>query len=348
MTKPALCLHVGLHKTGSSAIQNYLFEHGDTLPGVQYLYKDRPNASMWMLQACKRDLGSLPVYRHKNLSPEHLDLVRSRARKRLQQSAAGVSAPLAILSAESISLFSEAETADLRDLLAPHFATITVVQYVRPLKSRLESAFQEKLKHRYVALDDPFTLNYFRRAKVLADVFGRDSLRIFKFADALFPRGDVVCHFLASMGLPLPGAGYATDANLGLSLPAVQLLYAYRRVQRTRAERDPGIVRRLAELEGPPFRIHSALYRQIFASVPREMKKFEQLAGFSLDEPVEADDAIAVRDERDLLAIPDSALDWLASALELRREEIDVRRADALSRQVAALVDDIGGPGGDS
>jgi hypothetical protein len=348
MTKPALCLHVGQHKTGSSAIQNYLFGHRDSLRDVQYLYKDRANASLWMLQAFKRDLGALPTYRHKALSAEHLAKVRSRARRRLQAALAAISEPQAILSAESVSLFTPEEMQDLQAFLSPYFSTITVFQYVRPMKSRLESAFQEKLKHRYAALDDPFKLNYFRRASILADAFGRENLRIFKFDSGLFPRGDVVCHFLAQLGLPLPESSSDTDANLGLSLPAVQLLYAYRLVQRTRTGRDRVIVERLGGLPGPPFRFHSALYREIIASVPRGVSKFEALAGFSLDENVDADDAIAVRNEADLLAIPDVALDWLASELGRPAGAPGTADAKVLAASVAALAtgDSPTGPGG--
>lgn len=336
MTKPALCLHVGQHKTGSSAIQNYLFQHRDALHNVQYLCRDRPNASLWMLQAFKQDLGALPTYRHKALGDERLAAVRSRARRRLEDVLSGITAPLAVLSAESISLFTAEETQDLQAFLSPYFSTITVFQYVRPMKSRLESAFQEKLKRRYVALDDPFTLNYFRRARVLARAFGRDNLRIFKFDSGLFPRGDVVCHFLAQLGLPPPECSSGTDANLGLSLPAVQLLYAYRLVHRNRREHDAVIVERLAGLQGPPFRIHSELYREIIATTPRERSKFEVLAGFSLDEQIDADDAAAVRTEADLLEIPQHALDWLAT--ELSDDDMDAVESGDLAACVAALA----------
>lgn len=338
MTKPALCLHVGQHKTGSSAIQNYLFEHRDALQDVQYLCKDRANASLWMLQAFKQDLGALPTYRHKALSVERLSTARSRARKRLEDALSGITAPRAVLSAESISLFTPEETQDLHAFLSPHFSSITVFQYVRPMKSRLESAFQEKLKHRYVALEDPFKLNYFRRARILAQAFGRDNLRIFKFDSRLFPRGDVVCHFLTQLGLPLPEHSSETDANLGLSLPAVQLLYAYRRVHRDRRDRDGVIVERLAGLQGPPFRIHSELYRNIIARTPRQRSNFEALAGFSLDEKIDVDDAIAVRGEADLLDIPQMAVDWLAAELQGPGADMGTLESDGIAACVAALA----------
>lgn len=340
MTKPALYLHAGQHKTGSSAIQNYLYEHRDALPGVQYLYKDRANASMWMLAAFKADLGALPKYRHKGHSAEHLAKIRRRARKRLERAIAAITAPRAVLSAEAVSLFTQAEMVDLQAFLAPHFASITVVLYVRPMKSRLESAFQEKLKHRHAAFDEPFRLNYFRRASALAAAFGRDNLRIYRFDTRLFPRGDVVCHFLAELGLPLPESGSDTDANLGLSLPAVQLLYAYRQRYRSPSRRDTAVLARLAALPGPPFRFHSSLYREIISSAPRGVSEFEALAGFSLDEEIAADDAVAVRSEADLTAIPDTALAWLAGELGCPRNDLDPGDAGLIAARVAALADE--------
>ncbi len=347
MTKPALYLHAGQHKTGSSAIQNYLYERRDALPGVQYLYKDRANASMWMLAAFKADLDALPKYQHKGHSVAHLAKIRRRARKRLERAIAAITEPRAVLSAEAVSLFTQEEMLDLQAFLAPHFSSITVLLYVRPMKSRLESAFQEKLKHRHAAFDEPFRLNYFRRASALAAAFGRDNLRIFRFDSRLFPRGDVVCHFLTELGLPLPESDSDTDANLGLSLPAVQLLYAYRQRYRSPSRQDLAVLARLSALPGPPFRFHSALYREIISSAPRGVSEFEALAGFSLDEEVAEDDAIAVRSEADLRAIPDTALEWLANQLGRSRHELDLSDAQAIAVQVAALADDYAEAGGD-
>ena len=98
MAHKALALHVGMHKTGSSAIQSYLFEHAEQFGDARYIYREGPNSSLWLLQAFKRDFIHLPSNAHRDVTPEKAARVRARARRLLKQALAENTAELAILS----------------------------------------------------------------------------------------------------------------------------------------------------------------------------------------------------------------------------------------------------------
>ena len=95
------------------------------------------------------------------------------------------------------------------------------------------------------------------------------------------------------------------------SLPAIQLLYVYRMFYPSQVERDRRMVARLEQLSGKPLHFHSELYNQLIVLTPEEEARFEERAGFSIAENLQADDDIAIRCEEDLLAIPERSIAWL-------------------------------------
>ena len=313
MSQKQLAIHAGSHKTGSSAIQRYLYEHRDELEqqGVHYLHRGNANSSLWMLRAFKRDLAQLPAFSHLGLDEEGVLRLRTRARKRLARLAGASEAPLAVLSAEAIGAFAHEELQELYDVTSAHYPRIVIHQYFRPMKARMESAYQERLKHGFATLDQKFHLGYNRRVELLDGVFGRDNVNIYKYDGAVFPDGDVVKHFLGALDIAPPG-GIATRAfNTGLSLPAVRLLYVYRKFNPDLMPGDRQIVKALARLQGDDFRFHSSLFDALLATGPNAVTLFERRAGFSITEDIQADDNIGIATEQALTDISPESLLWL-------------------------------------
>ena len=309
MNDRKIVIHAGSHKTGTSAIQNYLYEHRAN-GQFDYLSRNNANSSLWMLQAFKRDLASLPAFRHQQLDVARLEEIRERALDHLDQLVRTGTLPVAILSAESISTFALGELKDLYDFIAPHYREVAIHQYFMPLKARMESAFQEKLKHRYASLAEKVQLGYRGNVELLDRVFGRDKVFVHRYAQADFPGGDVVQHFLAATGIEFhPYAG--RPANTSLSHGAVQLLYSYRKINPSLQAGDRVIVQRLGELAGRPFRFHSKLYSSLLGISKEAIAQFEARAGFSVSDDISVDDDTGIFSEEDLLSIDQETLDWL-------------------------------------
>ena len=309
MSDRKIVIHSGSHKTGTSAIQNYLYDHR-TKGEFDYLSRNNANSSLWMLQAFKRDLASLPAFRHQQLEAGRLAEIRERALGHLDERIRAGTLPVAILSAEAISTFALGELKDLYDFLAPHYNEVVIHQYFRPLKSRMESAFQEKLKHRYASLEERVQLGYRGNVELLDRVFGRDNVFVHRYAQADFPEGDVVQHFLAATGIEFHPYS-ASHANTSLSLGAVQLLYIYRKVNPSLQAGDRVLVQRLGELAGQPFRLHSKLYSSLLGISKEAIAEFEARAGFSVSENITVDDDLGIVSEEDLLSVDQETLDWL-------------------------------------
>jgi hypothetical protein len=194
-----------------------------------------------------------------------------------------------------------------------HYDNILVYIYLRPIKSRIESAFQEALKTRFRGLDQKFLVVFESLIGKFDKVFGRDNVIVSKYSKDEFPGGDVVGHFLAQIGLDTFNVEPQGSVNSSLSLPAIQLLYIYRLYFPNRDRRDLERVRKLQQLSDDPFRFHSQLYGELVDLRDGDFDWLQNRVGFVLTEVIDADDAIGVREEADLTRVSDTALDWLKS-----------------------------------
>lgn len=337
MHRKQLILHAGQHKTGSSAIQNYLYQHLDD-PAFHYLCSDRANSSLWMLVAFKHDTEDIPSLAHLRGNPELRQEAQARAREELRDAIDASDAPNHVLSAESFAHFDEDELLDLLEFAKPHFDRVSIHQYFRPTKSRMESAFQEKLKDRFSPITEKYVLDYRRNVQLLDSVFGKENVHIHKYDTTRFPSGNVIAHFLQQLGV-VPGSAETAMPNQSLSLEAVKLLYIYR-MQFTKPDPDDRArIARLSELEGPPLRFHSRLYWELLVPRPDSVEWFEQRAGFSITEAVTANDRQAIRNERDLLKVSRKAREWLDP--ELGRLRFYLQNKSAKLSALANAVRDL-------
>ena len=309
--KKVLHLHAGFHKTGTTAIQEYLF-NADLDPEYTYFHTGIANSSLIMLQAFKQDLFDDPQFRKSNFTPEDIIGIRERARTKLAARLGEIVQTHTILSAEAICTFIPAECADLHDFLKPYYDDIRVYLYVRPLKSRMESAFQENLKTRYRGLDEHFPFRFEGIIGKFDKCFGRNKVSISEFSREAFMGGDVVNHFLDQIGL-VEQSYCRSEANTSLSLPAIQLLYTYRKYFPHNQPADPERIRVLASLPGENLRFHSTLFTTLLDNPKGDIEWLEQRAGFSITEDIQADDHYGIRSEQDLTDIPAESVAWLIS-----------------------------------
>ncbi|WP_338054576.1 AmpG family muropeptide MFS transporter [Seongchinamella unica] len=302
-------LHGGMHKTGSSAIQDYLYQHLDD-PAIEYFSAGRANSSLTLLEAFHTRLGRLPGYRGKNLSEQQLVGKQQQALTQFRRRLRETTKPTVILSAESFSLLNHQECASLAAELSEYFTEIRLVLYIRPLHSRVESAFQEKLKQRFIPLDHKIVVNFKRRIDIYDEIFGRDNVIIRAYDRALFPGGSVINDFLEVAGVTAK-APVTARSNVGMSLPAVQLLYTYRTYFPRAEPGDRELVDRLTTLPGESFRLHPTLLRKIV--VERDAASYEWLqerANISLHEETHRE-GLQVASEQELLNVTISTLEWL-------------------------------------
>jgi hypothetical protein len=307
-----LVIHAGTRKTGTTAIQDYFFHHFDH-PEFAYFSAGIPNASMIINRsfAARRPgvLGNDSGF----IARISRGLARRRARNRFMACLAKHRGKNVILSAESISSLTQAECADLYEVVSRQFEQVKVIIYFRPARSRMESAYQETLKHRLVNIDKPVTVNFKQSVRKFDKVFGRKNVTLRLFSPTDFPDRNVVNDFLSLVGIE-GNVVPSMRSNSSLSLPAVQLLYVYRKAFPVAVSQDKALLKKLAELEGEKFQLHPNLMDNVVNEENANYDWFEKRAGFSL-KASPAREGVMVSGESDLLDVSAKALQWLSSQL---------------------------------
>ncbi len=285
-----LILHIGLHKTGSSAIQAALARHGRALArhgvGVSRLGR---NPSLVLITAFAEPGRAAHGNRHRGLTdPGALARASARARARIERDFAAAACPVHVLSAEGLAHLGAGGVDALAALAARWFSHVRVIGYVRPPRAHVTSAIQEVVKQgqdaRFITAHPPLPQYRFSIAPYLTR-FGREQTRLTLYGPGL----DVVGDLFGQLGLAGLGTARARPVNVGLPLRAVRLLLALnaRHPSGTAPPYGRVLAGRLARLGGPGFGVPAAFLDDLMAQ-PDQRQDVDWMArmlGADLTEP---------------------------------------------------------------
>ena len=271
--KRHLTLHIGLSKTGSSSIQRVLAAARSAMQEAGVYYPRSPGwANHALLPASLvRDPAILWGFHPGTWEGMSAAARLARFRREWDEEIAALPdwATHCVISAEQIGglLRHDDEVQRLADLLAPHFATMRVIVYLRRQDSHLASAYSQWL--RGGILEEPrlpdegpevhFEYDYGPMLDMYASAFGQDNVRPRIFARDRLVGGDVVEDFMLAAGfsIPVPAEASQKNANAGITLQAQALmLFAGKRMQKAAGDdrwRDQPTWRRFAEAVGERF-----------------------------------------------------------------------------------------------
>jgi len=350
-TEPKCILHVGTPKTGTSSIQESLF-HGLEDPRFHYVSLGHLQAAMF-LAACFLDRPEdFWIFRARGYSSTRIRMMRQafewRLRRALDKAKRAAQTP--ILSAELGWMLPASALMRLRDFLTSEGFGVAVFAYLRPIKSWMESGFQQHNKVRWTPFlpyqtprnlspDAPYS--YSRKLSIFGDLFGRENLTVRSFIRSNLASGCVVQDFCSTAGIHL-SVGSIRRSNDSLSAEATRLLYVHHHFSRE-AARIPleGRFRTLKALEtlkGSPIRFHSSVFDPIKSVMEFETSWVGHEFGIDISEDVEAaDGGPCIRQEADLFQFSEETLDWLAhaSGTACVRE----RAGESAARAVALQMD---------
>ena len=229
-----LVLHVGMSKSGSTALQRGLGQLRDRL----------------LARGCLYPTGAGPLHNHAFLvaavvPPEKLPRsVRGRYRDRPAQVARDLEKRLAVIAAEIARHRPQVVLMSAQNLfqrLPPGAGSQRLAAALRPLADEIEVVAYLRRPSDFYLASTQQGLRADHRVRPLAAVEYRaplegfaaiaDRLQVFKYDRALFPGGDVLRHFIERFCPELAGEEPPRlDANVSLSTEALAILAAYRRL----------------------------------------------------------------------------------------------------------------------
>jgi len=305
-------LHIGMHKTGSTAIQRS-FEKAALPPEWSYL---TVGGSRNMGGALYAMFATHPHRYHwfmrRGQTPEEVTAAGQALRTELAETIRASGAENFIISGESLSLIDSDGILRLRDFLRNLQLDVQVLGYVRAPRAFKLSFFQQRLKHSDCPFDfSDFSPCYRNRFKKFDTLFGRANVLLKKFDPALLKDRCVVADFCECIGLKVPADFVVERANESLTREACGLLLAYRRfgpdygIGEEAIKEQNQIVAPLIAMQGTRFKVAGHLLEPN-ARERDDLKWIEKRLGVSLREERESQ-GDEVSAEAELLDIPRSA-----------------------------------------
>ena len=307
-------IHIGMHKTGSSSIQETFFRK-QTDDSFQYLHLGKPNSSLGLRFGFWSVARAMA--REATLTRDGFLVRRQRVRKQLGETLASSRSLKRLLSAEAIAHFRDPEVEELAQFFGCFAGSVQVVGYIRRPKSFMESAYQETLKAGYKPFGDVVLRSDYRKRFCHFDkAFGPENVKLWLFDRSELHGGDVVLDISKRLEISLEGVS-VVRVNEAMCGKAVKLLYVYRKKFGSRQTGDDAVVELLQRLRGPPFRLHSSVFSGLLDSESyRETLKWsEKRFGIDLSENFEVDDEIADAGENAMASIHGDVRDEVVSFL---------------------------------
>ena len=266
--KKKLILHIGMHKTGSSSIQDTL-HYNLKDPNIKYMDLGTPNHSGTLNQLFSNDTNSK---------------IRERIHSKFMSNLI-TNHEAYIISAEDLSMFSEDSLKSAKLFFKEFFQDVLVIGYVREPKGWIESAYQQILKdHKNYRAINTVMPNYKNKFDKFDKIFQKDNVFLYKFDPNHFPNGDVVLDFYNKIGL-LTGRNIKSNeivkTNETLSKEAVALLYLLRKyhdsseVGRDYSKEKVSFIEALSKVGNSKFKISPAFFHTILENIKNDCSWME-------------------------------------------------------------------------
>ncbi|MDH4188202.1 MAG: hypothetical protein OEV08_14520 [Nitrospira sp.] len=300
-------IHIGMHKTGSTSIQQSLHGFSDD----RFLYAHlgvSPNHSLAIYSLFSESPERHHLHKANGRDGSAVQNYVEKMRIDLEQSISTAQGRTVLISGEDISLLQQKGLDKLCRYFRGHFDELLICGYVRPPAGFITSGFQERVKGGQsdrVSPDQAYR-HYEKTFGKFDEIFGRENVQLWKFEPKSFPNGCVVQDFCARLDIAFP-VERIIRANESISRQAVSLLYTYRKFGEKLGFRPMGggesqrLVAALGDIRHDKFRFSPAIVRPVLDANRTDIQWMEERLGQSLHEELGAYRPGDVRDETDLL-----------------------------------------------
>lgn len=225
--KKELCIvHIGMPKTGSSSLQEALYG-GILDQRVSYANLPEANQSGRVAGLFMDKPENYHYFSNRGWNINKISEFKEKNKQLLIQGFLNYSTSIEIISGEDLFHLSESAITRMRLFLNEYFEKVLIVAYVRPVKSFMESAFQQLVKNHYLG-DFDFSKIYhrYKNFEKYDNVFGKENVLLWKFEPKNFPKGDILLDFSQRLNLESEESKQK-KFNESLSLEAISILFTY-------------------------------------------------------------------------------------------------------------------------
>lgn len=216
-------LHIGMHKTGTSALQSAL--QGYSRRGVSYASFSEVNHSIPIYTIFSGHRYDYHIWKRQGLTRRQIDQRREEYLQVLEEDLVAESSKRLIISGEDISVLREDEKIDLINWLGARCDGIKVVALVRSPISFATSSIQEDVKNGMFKTFPAVDPQYRHRLEVFKEILPKESMVVESY-DSLIASGGIESFFNKEMGVRLD-MKRQVGVNKSMSLQAMCVISAF-------------------------------------------------------------------------------------------------------------------------
>jgi hypothetical protein len=320
-----IIIHFGMHKTGSTSIQKSF--HSKILDErFRFLsINGNPNQSMAIVTLFQNSpIIDYHLHLKNGYNQNDIQNLKKYFHERLINQIENSGGKNLILSGENICRLNSFELRSMKDFFESYKYEIFVCGYIRPPKSFVESAFQQRIKGGINSLSiRKIFPKYKEKFEKFDEVFGKDSVSFWLFDPLNFEKQDVVLDFSKRIGMDY-SSKFSLKYNDSLSLSSLKLLYIYRKfgpgygVGKKAIQENNSLIKRISTLVGEKLHFHSSCFEKIYEEKNEDIMWMEKRLGCKFNENIYKYDDSCIRDQNDLLILSDIETKWLAKELDYK------------------------------
>ena len=296
-------IHIGMHKTGSTAIQSAFHGYDDGKTVVLRLGKPNHTWPLLMIFSARRDWAAKKSGARISNLDDHIRDLRERIVSQFQANQSNF-----VITGEGLSAnLTVTEIAEFKAFLSAWFDEIKIIIYFRDPISYMRSMFQETSKKSAIAFDlDLVQPSYRKRTVSWIEVFGRTKVDVVLYDRKAFTEGSVIHDFASRIDADILCLGPQTG-NATLKAEGFALTYAIRDklafgkpsgVQRVRLLADLNLTPRYGKLN---FDFSDAIFLNALAKQKDDIAWAEDLLQQPFPSSKPAVDAIIFGSHNDVL-----------------------------------------------
>ena len=216
-------LHIGMHKTGTSAIQSSLREYESN--GIKYASFSEENHSIPFYTIFSKNRNNYHIWRKRGLNPSAILAEKQAYHDILLKDLSDPNVDRLIFSGEDMSSLSHSEQANVATFFLEKQCSVKVILVVRDPFSYATSATQQMIKggHKDLGRINP---SYQQKLSGFSEVLPVECIRVYDYADLIAGDG-LMTNFGNILGVTLQDQG---KVNESMSLEALAIILQLNRL----------------------------------------------------------------------------------------------------------------------